>query len=679
VSPPPHPGERWKDRYDIVEELGRGGFGRVYRAHDPRLDRDVAIKIIEPSDDLGDDDHDRFRRERRIAASLEHRNIVPVYDGGEHDGLLYLVMRFIDGVNLHNVLCQQDTDRVFLADFGISRPVDQTTEDRITTGLGPATFFYAAPEQLRAGRRIDGRTDVYALGCVLYECLTGARPFDGDIGAVINAHLHQAPPRVSAVRNDLDPRWDHVIARAMAKSPARRYQRCGELATAAEMLALDAGSDDDTTDAAAGGIPAAGARAEQHDATTPAPGVDPAGAGSPRTDATARLPGGGPPGHPPTGRGPAESARQQAAPPRARGSRARVAVDRPPTWRRAAVAVFALAVLGLATWFFWPSLAGDGDGDDNPRAAAAVASPSAGATPTATGALTATQRDLVDATGVFAASDCRTPTTAPFDGQQAAISCADDQQRPTRVVFRRFATDEQRDAGFAQLSANLSDVGDCRTAANAAHPWEGADGSGRVVCNTSTTVTGLTWTVPDDPVLGSSRIDDPGAEAALYRWWADLVQRRPGDRLPDCPRDAGLEDLGAAAAVQCRPDTGAATVVSHAQFGEVSTMDEWFSGVLDDVGRVRGFSLSAVDDPSGCAGLGQGDTRNDVGRTGWQAGGAGGRLLCFVNESDQNALFWTNAAMATGGVAVSPAAGDDATALIDLVDQWRGGGLRLPR
>jgi serine/threonine-protein kinase len=272
VSRLPEPGETWNDRYEIRSVLGRGGFGRVYGAWDPLLERDVAIKMLRLSEDFTPTDHQRFRRETNIAASLEHRNIVTVYDGGEHRGLLYLVMRFVAGRDLRfeleegplaparaasivrqvagaldyahakglvhrdvkpgNILCQSDSDTVFLADFGISRRVDQNTDDPVTQGLAPATLAYAAPEQMRTDVRIDRRADIYALGCVLFECLTGAKPFDGELAAMINAHLHEAPPRPSDRRPELSRVWDHVVATAMAKDPDDRFQRCSELAAA---------------------------------------------------------------------------------------------------------------------------------------------------------------------------------------------------------------------------------------------------------------------------------------------------------------------------------------------------------------------------------------------------------------------------------------------------------------
>jgi eukaryotic-like serine/threonine-protein kinase len=170
VSELPQPDERWLDRYEIRRELGRGGFGRVYLAYDLRLDREVAIKVLQQADDLTEMDYQRFRREINIAAGLSHPGVVTVYDGGDHEGLSYLVMRYVEGRDLRhelrsgplpttrllsvidqiasaldyahgrglvhrdvkpaNILCEAGSDRVYLADFGISRWVDQSTRSR---------------------------------------------------------------------------------------------------------------------------------------------------------------------------------------------------------------------------------------------------------------------------------------------------------------------------------------------------------------------------------------------------------------------------------------------------------------------------------------------------------------------------------------------------------------------
>jgi serine/threonine protein kinase len=265
--------------YRIVEEAGSGGMGVVYRAEETGLGgRPVALKLLPPALAGDPDFRARFLREMRVAAAIDHPNIVPIYRAGEDRGLLYLAMRYVHASDLRRVLetdgrlepgrvlaildqvaraldaaharglvhrdvkpgnillappvVDGDLEHVYLVDFGLAR---SDRDDRSIGGGGSfvGTPRYAAPEQA-AGRPVDGRTDGYALGCVLYECLTGAPPFPDRTGeALLLAHLEAAPPRVTALRPDLPPAIDHVIARALAKSPGDRFPTCRALIAAA--------------------------------------------------------------------------------------------------------------------------------------------------------------------------------------------------------------------------------------------------------------------------------------------------------------------------------------------------------------------------------------------------------------------------------------------------------------
>src|SRR5918911_496520 len=200
--------------YRIVEPLGRGGTSVVYRAEHVRLGRPAALKLLAPG--LGEADFgERFLRESRLAASLDHPSIVPIYDAGEENGLLYIAMACVEGSDLRTLLAREG--RLPLR--------------RALRFVG--TIEYCAPEQIE-GRPVDARTDVYALACVLYECLTGKPPFHRPSEvAVLNAHLHAPPPKLTRATPELPGALEAVIAKALSKSPLDRYGSCAELLAAA--------------------------------------------------------------------------------------------------------------------------------------------------------------------------------------------------------------------------------------------------------------------------------------------------------------------------------------------------------------------------------------------------------------------------------------------------------------
>jgi serine/threonine-protein kinase len=262
--------------YRLETLLGRGGMSVVYVAEDLRLRRKVAIKLLAP--ELAEDDRfrERFVRESELAASIDHPNVIPIYEAGEIDGCLYIAMRYVAGTDLKallrrerrldparaiamaaqvaaaldvahrhglvhrdvkpgNVLvsAQDLSEHVYLSDFGVAKGAS-IRAGLTSDGQLLGTIDYVAPEQIR-GEPVDGRADQYALGCLLFECLTGDVPFRRDTEvAVIYAHLRDLPPAVSDLVSDVPAGLDSVLARALAKNPADRFETCGELAARAQ-------------------------------------------------------------------------------------------------------------------------------------------------------------------------------------------------------------------------------------------------------------------------------------------------------------------------------------------------------------------------------------------------------------------------------------------------------------
>ena len=257
-------------RYQLIELLGRGGMGEVWRAFDTATQRVVAVKVL-PAQLAADPTFEqRFRREAFTAAGLNNPHIVPIHNFGEIDGKLYVDMRLIEGEDLERTLARgpleperavtiveqissalnaahrvglvhrdvkpsnilvSEEDFAYLIDFGIARGAGET---KLTaTGNVVGTWAYMAPERFSTGIS-DARSDIYALACVLYECLTSSTPFPGDsVEQQIAGHLTIPPPRPSISRPHLSPELDAVIATGMAKDPAERYGTTTELAQAA--------------------------------------------------------------------------------------------------------------------------------------------------------------------------------------------------------------------------------------------------------------------------------------------------------------------------------------------------------------------------------------------------------------------------------------------------------------
>ncbi|HMD95661.1 MAG TPA: FHA domain-containing serine/threonine-protein kinase [Trebonia sp.] len=257
--------------YLLEKLVGVGGMAAVFRARDVRLGRVVALKLLAGDEAV----RERFVREARAVAAVDHPHIIPVYEAGEESGMQYIAMRFVGGDDLQVVIRREGglrprraaafispvasaldaahdaglvhrdvkpanmlvdvgpgrPEHVYLSDFGLARGI--LSVDKLTrAGQFLGTPDYAAPEQI-SGASVDGRVDQYALACVAYELLTGSVPFRREEPlAALYAHLYAPPPRLTAVRHDLPETIDHVLARALAKAPEDRFDSCGDFADA---------------------------------------------------------------------------------------------------------------------------------------------------------------------------------------------------------------------------------------------------------------------------------------------------------------------------------------------------------------------------------------------------------------------------------------------------------------
>lgn len=254
-------GNRLANRYEIVRELGRGGMGVVYLAHDPVLDRNVAIKVVMPNM-VSAESVERFKREARVVAKMDHPSIVSVHDSGEHDGSLFFVMPFVEGANLRSVLRKEALSlgdlidvavqiaealeyshsrgvvhrdikpenlmvthkegegiRVRVTDFGLAMAPMQERITKTATIVG--TLAYMSPEQV-AGKEIDARSDIYAFGTVLYECLVGEPPFSGEVQVLLYRIAHEIPAPPRSLQQDIDEEVEDVVMRCLEKDPSKR-------------------------------------------------------------------------------------------------------------------------------------------------------------------------------------------------------------------------------------------------------------------------------------------------------------------------------------------------------------------------------------------------------------------------------------------------------------------------
>jgi serine/threonine-protein kinase len=323
--------------YRLVSVLGKGGMSIVFRAENPRLGNVIALKVLDPSLATDDVFRTRFLEESRIAASMNHPNVIPIHDMGSSGGLLYIAMRCVTGTDLRQMLKKRgrlppetavfllsqaaraldaahrrglvhrdvkpgnllvergndgaDPDHVYLADFGITKHVGGGRTGLTSRGEFLGTIDYVAPEQIR-GISVLGLADQYALGCVLYECLTGRVPFEKDLdAAIIWAHVEESPTQPTRLRPELPPAIDAVFARALAKNPGDRYETCRDFVVAAREALGPMAEPMTASDTLQGVLPGTGTGT-----AFGRPGGGVPGSGVPGTGAAFGGPGGGMPG-----------------------------------------------------------------------------------------------------------------------------------------------------------------------------------------------------------------------------------------------------------------------------------------------------------------------------------------------------------------------------------------------
>ncbi|MEU5692289.1 serine/threonine-protein kinase [Actinosynnema sp. NPDC020468] len=503
--------------YRLLGLLGRGGMGEVYRAYDTAHDRVVALKLLSAVHGADQEYRARFRRESRVVARLREPHVIPIHSFGEIDGRLFLDMRLVEGHDLGDLLARgpldparavrivaqvadaldaahadglvhrdvkpsnvlvTPTDFVYLVDFGIARQTSATATALTASGEIVGTLDYLAPERISQGR-VDARTDVYALACVLFTTLTGRRPFEvGGTAAQLWAHLETPPPHPSQANPGVPRALDDVVRRGMAKNPDDRHPTAGALAAAAR-AALSA--------------------------PIPAP--------APPTASRVHI-----------GQSPAPRPVPPSAP---RPARRLVPV----------VLVLVFAALATAVAILTPSLFDRDEASPSSTTTAPSTTTSAGPSTAAAdkallGALPGTAyagnekcRPLATAQGARASVTCPTPNTTSYDFLRPSVPTAEFHLFPTLDALNEFYVDVMRDHKIPRLDGR----GGCTS--GAPHEYYArftpeAD-PGRpdqfLSCLTENGTGVLWWTDSRTLVAGRLSIVDSTQLDALHEWWVHAV------------------------------------------------------------------------------------------------------------------------------------------------------------
>lgn len=542
--------------YRLRRLLGKGGMGEVYEAEDTVKDRIVALKLLPESASNDPVFRKRLRREAHSAGRLQEPHVVPIHDYGEVDGLLYVDMRMIDGTDLRkvlknygpmtparavaivrqvasaldaahesgimhrdvkpeNIILTRD-DFAYLVDFGIA---NAATDEKLTElGTAVGTYAYMAPERF-TNDEVTYRADVYALTCVLHECLTGSQPFPGDsVTVVITAHLMQPVPKPSQQRPGIPAAFDAVIARGMAKKPEDRYASAGDLAAAANDALTQRDQDQAATilqrsEAAGAASPSPPAWYQTPPATpppTPPPGVRPAAFHTPSP------PGGGPPSGP-----------MWAAPPPT-GPRPPGPPRKNTPWLpiAAAIAVFVLVLGAVGIWFLVKP-------DDTPSASTTTTT-----APTPTTERTTRRTPRTTTTSPNSSSfDAKLigllprgydggvcqPVHPPATGALATVDCgpASPAGGPANARYSLFADQPTLDKAFDDSVAANQELVPCpNSGADSPTTWHYTETpdqvEGRIACGVFNGNQDIAWTTNDDLLLGDAQSQNL---VDLHNWW----------------------------------------------------------------------------------------------------------------------------------------------------------------
>ncbi|CAN5480737.1 hypothetical protein BH23ACT9_BH23ACT9_02290 [soil metagenome] len=658
--------------YQLQSLIGQGGFANVYLAHDvrPQIQRQVALKVLRREFSRDETFRKRFLRESLLAGKLNHPNILPVYDAGEEGESLFIAMPYIVGSDLRviidrdgklsaqrttmvvnamaaaldtahaagivhrdvkpgNVLVSGDFDHVYIADFGLTKETTAGPGAQLTAGgdvLG--TLTYMAPEQIEG--QIDYRTDIYALGCVIVECLTGRPPFESESAfGLIRAHQAQPPPKVSEMDPTLPPALDAVVQRAMAKDPTERWSSAGALADAfGQAMAPPAPA---ASPAPAAFSPAPAAQGYVDPAAVPtgqyAPGYGQPGYGQPPT---------GPPGYgqlgygqqPPGGYGqPLPGGYGQ---PEASGSR---------KWPFLVAALVLLGVIGGGVAFLLQSRSpGFPDVDEQAVIDALPAGIRTGECARGTA-----DDDAQDAVTCTVTRGAEQVDAAMYGSASAARSAYD-----SRV----------------QASDVDTDSGDCTAGGEGEQPYVADRGEGRVLCTQDGDGAQVTW-VQSRMVL-QARHSDAGQAEALHTWWLGVAGVQAGDPDPeevllatiDASYREGCEseelDDNEIAAVRCWPDSGPfeALHILHASVNDLNRTfrDERLAAQLP-IGEEGTCEVSGAAEST------------------WTAPGSAtpaGLLLCYSDDVGPR-IVWSDDASLTVNIGFGDPGEEEV-----LFDWWQG-------